>query len=107
MIVLLLIIIAEGLSAAGRVALGRAIGRHERGADRRQGVRAAAARAGRGGASPTFVAATGRKPGLAVVLVGEDPASQVYVRSKGKATLEAGMASFEHRLPPIRRARPS
>ncbi len=38
-------------------------------------------------------------PGLAVVLVGEDPASQVYVRSKHKATVEAGMASFEHRLP--------
>lgn len=38
-------------------------------------------------------------PGLAVVLVGEDPASQVYVRSKGKQTLEAGMNSFEHRLP--------
>lgn len=38
-------------------------------------------------------------PGLAVVLVGEDPASQVYVRSKGKATLEAGMKSFEHKLP--------
>ncbi|MCL3880835.1 bifunctional methylenetetrahydrofolate dehydrogenase/methenyltetrahydrofolate cyclohydrolase FolD [Marivita sp. GX14005] len=37
-------------------------------------------------------------PGLAVVLVGEDPASQVYVRSKGKMTLEVGMASFEHRL---------
>jgi methylenetetrahydrofolate dehydrogenase (NADP+) / methenyltetrahydrofolate cyclohydrolase len=37
-------------------------------------------------------------PGLAVVLVGEDPASQVYVRSKGKLTLEVGMASFEHRL---------
>ncbi len=41
----------------------------------------------------------GRPPGLAVVLVGEDPASQVYVRSKAKQTLEAGMASFEHRLP--------
>ena len=39
-----------------------------------------------------------RPPGLAVVLVGEDPASAVYVRSKGKATREAGMASFEHRL---------
>ena len=39
------------------------------------------------------------KPGLAVVLVGEDPASQVYVRSKHKATLDAGMNSFEHRLP--------
>ena len=38
-------------------------------------------------------------PGLAVVLVGEDPASQVYVRSKHKATREAGMNSFEHRLP--------
>jgi methylenetetrahydrofolate dehydrogenase (NADP+) / methenyltetrahydrofolate cyclohydrolase len=37
-------------------------------------------------------------PGLAVVLVGEDPASQVYVRSKGKATEKAGMQSFEHRL---------
>lgn len=37
-------------------------------------------------------------PGLAVVLVGEDPASQVYVRNKGKQTVEAGMASFEHRL---------
>ena len=37
-------------------------------------------------------------PGLAVVLVGEDAASQVYVRNKGKQTLEAGMASFEHRL---------
>ena len=40
----------------------------------------------------------GRAPGLAVVLVGEDPASAVYVRNKGKATVEAGMASFEHRL---------
>ncbi len=38
-------------------------------------------------------------PGLAVVLVGEDPASQVYVRNKGKATVEVGMHSFEHRLP--------
>jgi methylenetetrahydrofolate dehydrogenase (NADP+)/methenyltetrahydrofolate cyclohydrolase len=50
-------------------------------------------------AVPAFAAAAGRPPGLAVVLVGEDPASQVYVRSKGKATVEAGMASFEHRLP--------
>jgi methylenetetrahydrofolate dehydrogenase (NADP+) / methenyltetrahydrofolate cyclohydrolase len=47
---------------------------------------------------PAFVAATGRAPGLAVVLVGEDPASAVYVRSKGKMTREAGMESFEHRL---------
>ena len=38
-------------------------------------------------------------PGLAVVLVGEDPASQVYVRSKGKQTTEAGMNSYEHKLP--------
>ncbi|WP_322096778.1 bifunctional methylenetetrahydrofolate dehydrogenase/methenyltetrahydrofolate cyclohydrolase FolD [Pelagibius sp.] len=41
----------------------------------------------------------GLTPGLAVVLVGEDPASQVYVRSKGRQTVEAGMNSFEHRLP--------
>ena len=40
----------------------------------------------------------GITPGLAVVLVGEDPASQVYVRSKGKMTLEVGMNSFEHKL---------
>ena len=46
-----------------------------------------------------FEQAAGRKAGLAVVLVGEDPASQVYVRSKGKATLECGMNSFEHKLP--------
>ncbi len=38
-------------------------------------------------------------PGLAVVLVGEDPASQVYVRGKGKATREAGMNSFEFKMP--------
>ncbi|WP_373487470.1 bifunctional methylenetetrahydrofolate dehydrogenase/methenyltetrahydrofolate cyclohydrolase FolD [Blastomonas sp.] len=48
---------------------------------------------------PAFVARAGRAPGLAVVLVGDDPASQVYVRSKHKATVEAGMQSFEHRLP--------
>jgi methylenetetrahydrofolate dehydrogenase (NADP+)/methenyltetrahydrofolate cyclohydrolase len=41
----------------------------------------------------------GITPGLAVVLVGEDPASQVYVRSKGRMTVEVGMNSFEHRLP--------
>ena len=40
----------------------------------------------------------GITPGLAVVLVGEDPASQVYVRSKGKQTVEVGMNSFEHKL---------
>jgi methylenetetrahydrofolate dehydrogenase (NADP+)/methenyltetrahydrofolate cyclohydrolase len=44
-------------------------------------------------------AAGGRVPGLAVVLVGEDPASQVYVRNKAKTTKESGMASFEFRLP--------
>ncbi len=38
------------------------------------------------------------RPGLAVVLVGEDPASQVYVRNKGKQTVEAGMKSVEHKL---------
>ncbi len=47
----------------------------------------------------TFEQAAGRKAGLAVVLVGEDPASKVYVASKGKATIECGMNSFEHRLP--------
>lgn len=46
-----------------------------------------------------IAAKLGRKPGLAAVLVGEDPASQTYVKSKAKATDEAGMASFEHRLP--------
>ncbi|MDH2325266.1 bifunctional methylenetetrahydrofolate dehydrogenase/methenyltetrahydrofolate cyclohydrolase FolD [Cereibacter sp. SYSU M97828] len=43
--------------------------------------------------------AHGIVPGLAVVLVGEDPASNVYVTAKGKQTVEVGMASFEHRLP--------
>ncbi|GHH18068.1 bifunctional protein FolD [Sphingomonas glacialis] len=46
-----------------------------------------------------FVEQAGRAPGLAVVLVGDDPASAVYVRSKGKATTAAGMAGIEHRLP--------
>ncbi len=40
----------------------------------------------------------GIKPGLAVILVGEDPASQVYVRSKGKQTIEVGMSSYEYKL---------
>ncbi len=40
----------------------------------------------------------GITPGLAVVLVGEDPASQVYVRNKGKQTIEVGMNSYEHKL---------
>ena len=47
----------------------------------------------------TLKATHGLTPGLAVVLVGEDPASQVYVRSKGKQTVEAGMNSFEFKLP--------
>ncbi|AYG96406.1 bifunctional methylenetetrahydrofolate dehydrogenase/methenyltetrahydrofolate cyclohydrolase FolD [Brevundimonas naejangsanensis] len=43
--------------------------------------------------------AHGLKPGLAVVIVGEDPASQLYVRNKGETTLKAGMRSDTHRLP--------
>ena len=45
------------------------------------------------------LAARGLKPGLAVVLVGNNPASEVYVRSKARQTMETGMASFERRLP--------
>ena len=60
---------------------------------------AAALRADVAGEVAKFRVATGRVPGLAVVLVGEDPASAVYVRNKGKATREAGMLSFEHKLP--------
>lgn len=45
------------------------------------------------------VAQTGHMPGLAVVLVGADPESQVYVRAKHRATVTAGMRSFEHHLP--------
>ena len=40
----------------------------------------------------------GIQPGLAVVLVGEDPASQIYVKNKGKRTIEVGFRSFEHKL---------
>jgi methylenetetrahydrofolate dehydrogenase (NADP+)/methenyltetrahydrofolate cyclohydrolase len=58
-----------------------------------QGLRARVA-----DATSAFVEATGRRPGLAVVLVGEDPASQVYVRAKGKAVEAAGMVSFSHDL---------
>jgi methylenetetrahydrofolate dehydrogenase (NADP+)/methenyltetrahydrofolate cyclohydrolase len=47
----------------------------------------------------SFERKMGRPPGLTTVLVGEDPASAVYVRSKNKATAEAGMASFAHNLP--------
>jgi methylenetetrahydrofolate dehydrogenase (NADP+)/methenyltetrahydrofolate cyclohydrolase len=46
-----------------------------------------------------FAAAHGRAPGLTVVLVGDDPASAVYVAAKGKACRQAGMVSGEHRLP--------
>ncbi|MCB2062371.1 MAG: bifunctional methylenetetrahydrofolate dehydrogenase/methenyltetrahydrofolate cyclohydrolase FolD [Novosphingobium sp.] len=46
-----------------------------------------------------FEAKAGRKAGLAVVLVGDDPASHIYVRNKGKQTVECGMNSFEHLLP--------
>jgi methylenetetrahydrofolate dehydrogenase (NADP+)/methenyltetrahydrofolate cyclohydrolase len=48
---------------------------------------------------PEFERRTGRVPGLATVLVGEDPASAVYVRSKNRSTAEAGMVSFAHNLP--------
>ena len=51
-----------------------------------------------GALAATFEAKAGRKAGLAVVLVGDDAASQVYVRSKGKATVAANMESFGHLL---------
>ncbi len=70
---------------AGRVIDGKAIA-----ADVRKEVAADVA---------TLKSTHGLTPGLAVVLVGEDPASQVYVRNKGKQTHECGMQSFEHRLP--------
>ncbi len=60
---------------------------------------AAALREKVGEAARAFEEKAGRKAGLAVVLVGDDAASQVYVASKGKATIAAGMASFEHKLP--------
>lgn len=47
----------------------------------------------------TFIAVSGRAPGLAVILIGNDPASGVYVRSKAQKTVQVGMLSFEHRLP--------
>ncbi len=59
-----------------------------------EGLRAEVARIAAG-----LKADHGVVPGLAVVLVGDDPASQVYVRNKGKATLAAGLLSIEHRLP--------
>jgi methylenetetrahydrofolate dehydrogenase (NADP+)/methenyltetrahydrofolate cyclohydrolase len=48
---------------------------------------------------PSFERTAGRPPALATVLVGEDPASAVYVRSKNRATAETGMVSFAHNLP--------
>ena len=45
------------------------------------------------------LASRGVQPGLAVVLVGEDPASQIYVRNKTKACAEVGIRTFDHRLP--------
>jgi methylenetetrahydrofolate dehydrogenase (NADP+)/methenyltetrahydrofolate cyclohydrolase len=69
-------------------------------ARRIDGKAAAAALRGRVAQSVAeFERRTGRPPGLATVLVGEDPPSAVYVRNKGKATAEAGMASFAHNLP--------
>jgi len=47
----------------------------------------------------TALATQGKQPGLAVVLVGENPASKVYVANKAKQTKEIGMLSVEHRLP--------
>ena len=52
-----------------------------------------------GEVAASFEAKAGRKAGLAVVLVGDDPASQIYVRNKGKQTVACGMNSFEHLLP--------
>ena len=50
-------------------------------------------------AAARLEAAHGIRPGLAVVIVGEDPASQIYVRNKGETTQRAGMRSDTHRLP--------
>jgi len=60
---------------------------------------AAALRARVAAAAGALKAQHGIVPGLAAVLVGDDPASHIYVRSKGKAATECGIASFEHRLP--------
>jgi methylenetetrahydrofolate dehydrogenase (NADP+)/methenyltetrahydrofolate cyclohydrolase len=62
-------------------------------------ARAAALRDSVAAGVADFVAAHGRAPGLTVVLVGDDPASAVYVRNKGRETRAAGMVSVEHRLP--------
>jgi methylenetetrahydrofolate dehydrogenase (NADP+)/methenyltetrahydrofolate cyclohydrolase len=60
---------------------------------------AAALRARVAAAAAELKAQHGFVPGLAAVLVGDDPASDIYVRGKGKAAIAAGIASFEHRLP--------
>ena len=60
---------------------------------------AAAIREAVAGHVSAFAQRLGRPPGLATVLVGEDPASAVYVRMKNRATAEAGMAGFAHNLP--------
>ncbi|HZL58997.1 MAG TPA: bifunctional methylenetetrahydrofolate dehydrogenase/methenyltetrahydrofolate cyclohydrolase FolD [Stellaceae bacterium] len=60
---------------------------------------AARLRAAIGAAAAALKARHGVQPGLAAVLVGDDPASEIYVRSKTKATKEAGLNGFEHRLP--------
>jgi methylenetetrahydrofolate dehydrogenase (NADP+)/methenyltetrahydrofolate cyclohydrolase len=62
-------------------------------------VLAATLRAETAAAVARHVSAGGRKPGLAAVLVGDNPASEVYVRNKRKACEDAGMASWLHRLP--------
>src|SRR6516164_1905076 len=61
---------------------------------------AAAERARTSEQARAFRARHGRPPGLAVVQVGEDPASTVYVRNKRRSSLEAGIESFAHDLPP-------
>ena len=71
----------------------------DREADRRQGRGAGDPRAASRRTSPSSSSGPAAPPGLATVLVGEDPASAVYVRSKNRATAEAGMASFAHNLP--------
>jgi methylenetetrahydrofolate dehydrogenase (NADP+) / methenyltetrahydrofolate cyclohydrolase len=74
----------DGAAVNGRIIDGKAFAE---GLRRRVAAKVAELKAGHGFA-----------PGLAVVLVGEDPASQVYVRNKAKQTVETGMASFEHKL---------
>src|SRR4051794_27617879 len=60
---------------------------------------AAALRQRVAGATVRLREQNGVVPGLATILVGDDPASEIYVRSKARACRDAGIASFEHRLP--------